>query len=328
MTPVNIVFLIFPKTHLFDLSGVAQVFYEANNHGKDRFKLHFASLTKTLISEQGLIFSNLISLEDLKLKKGDMVCIPGIEFVSFTNGDMDEFIEATKEWLRIQYNNGVYLSSVCSGALLLAEMGFLDGLKCTTHWKCLAYAKKQYPKAHFNVGNLYRFDKNIFTSAGMTAGIDMALALIEQWVSPLLAARVAQEMVINIRRSDTKNQKNVFLDFKNHFNESVYNAQEILANRLDSSFTIKDLATELRMGERQLCRLFKSHTNNTIQFYRENLRLEHGQKLLYNTELSVKEVSLQCGFESSRQLTRLWKKKIGISPIEDRRNFISNSKHC
>ena len=309
MAPINIVFLVFPKTHLLDLSGIAQVFYEANNLGKAKFRLHFSSTSRNLISEQGLMFTNLVRIEDFELIQGDMVCIPGIDFISFTKGEMDKFIKESTGWLRNQYDNGVYISSICSGALILARMGILNGIKCTTHWKCLSYAKKHYPKAHFYDGSLYRFDKNIFTSAGMTAGIDMALALIEKWSSPLLAAKVAQELVINIRRAETKNQKNVFLDFKNHFNASVYKAQEILASRLDASYAIKDLATELGIGERQLCRLFKSHTNNTIQFYRDELRLEHGQQLLYNTELSVKEISWQCGFQSSRQLTRLSKRK-------------------
>ncbi len=122
---------------------------------------------------------------------------------------MDEAIEKTKPWLWRQRENGVFVGSICSGALILAKMGLLDKVQCTTHWKCLPYARAQYPRAQFLDDRLYIFDKGMFTSAGMTAGVDMALALVEKWFSPLLAAKVAQEMVINVRRADTKEQKHL-----------------------------------------------------------------------------------------------------------------------
>lgn len=318
MQAVNIVFLLFPKVHLMDLSGAAQVFYEANNLGHVRFQLHYVSFEHNIQSEQGLRFSNLSKPEQVHLRKRDMICIPGIDYKSFVNGEMDEALDKSKHWIIRQYQQGVYISSICSGALILAKLGILNGVKCTTHWNCLAYGIRKFPKAKFLNNRLYVFDKNIFTSAGMTSGIDMALALIENWVNPLLAAKVAQEMVINVRRAETQNQQNTFLDFKNHFNEDVYKAQQLLAQRLESSFTVKDLAMELNMSVRQLARLFKSHTRHTIQAYRDKLRLEHGKQLLQHTELSIKEISTKCGYESSRQFIRLWTKHEGHSPSKSR----------
>lgn len=314
MEPTNIVFLLFPKTHLLDLAGPAQVFYEANRDGRTRFRLHFASVTESLVTEQGLQFSKLVHFDDLRLKKGDLICVPGIDFQRFCRGEMEDAIGKTDAWLHRCRREGVFIASICSGALVLARMGFLDGVQCTTHWKCFDYAKKHFPHARFMDNRLYVFDQGIFTSAGMTAGIDMALSLVEKWSNPLLAATIAQEMVINIRRADTKDQKNTFLDFKNHFNADVYRAQEILANRLDARFTIGDLSQQLNMSSRQLARLFKSHTGQTIQQYRDHLRLEQGEKLLLHTEMSVKEIAVQCGFESARQFSRLWKSKTGQPP--------------
>ncbi len=321
MQSVNIVFLVFPKTHLLDLAGSVQVFYEANQFGNLRFKLHFVSSSKSIKTEQGLMFSGLIKMEDIELRERDMICVPGIDFKSFVNKEMDEPISNTKDWMKEQYKKGVYISSICSGALILAKMGILKGVKCTTHWKCLPYAKKNFPNAQFLNKGLYVFDKGIFTSAGMTTGIDMCLALIESWISPLLAANIAQEMVISVRRAETQNQQNTFLDFKNHFNADVYKAQQILANRFESSFTIKDLANELNIGERQLARLFKSHTKQTIQAYRDKLRFEYGKQLLYNSELSVKEIAYKCGFESTRQFDRIWKNKERLTPLQSRSKF-------
>jgi transcriptional regulator GlxA family with amidase domain len=322
MKPIKIVFLLFPKTHLLDLAGPAQVFYEANQiNGQQRFQIFFASADGSVCSEQGPGFTNMTRPDDLVLEKGDFVCVPGFDFLSFTKAELDAAIDKQKTWLWQQRKKGVYIGSICSGALALARLGLLDHVQCTTHWKCLPYAQTHFPKARFLDNRLYVFDKDIFTSAGMTAGIDMALGLVDKWSSPLLAAKVAQEMVINVRRAETKDQQNTFLDFDNHFNAEVYRAQEILANRLDVRFTVSDLAKMMNLSERHLARLFKHHTGETIQAYRNRLRLQHGEQLLLNTEMFVKEIAVACGYESSRQFIRLWKKEKGVGPEGFRRSI-------
>ncbi len=325
MKPIRIVFLLFPKTHLLDLAGPAQVFYEADQvSGQQHFQVAFANADGAVHSEQGLDFSNMTRPENLKLEKGDFVCVPGFDFLSFKNGELDEAILRQKNWLWQQRKKGVFIGSICSGALALAKLGLLDKVQCTTHWKCLPYAQNHFPTARWLDNRLYVFDKEMFTSAGMTAGIDMALGLVDKWCSPLLAAKVAQEMVINVRRAETKDQQNIFLDFDNHFNAEVYRAQEILASRLDVRFTVSDLAQMMNLSERHLARLFKCHTSQTIQAYRDRLRLQHGEQLLLNTEMFVKEIAVACGYESSRQFIRLWKKEKGLGPERWRKKVLSS----
>lgn len=314
MQQTQIVFLLLPKFHLQDLAGAAQVFYEAAALSNGHFKLHYVSPCREIVCAQGLPFTALQGLETIALKKRDVLCIPGFDFAACLKGEMDEAISACKDWVWAQRGKEVYLASVCTGALALAKMGLLDHTQYTCHWKCLEYMKSAFPKAKQLDNRLYVFDKGIFTSAGMTSGIDMALALVERWRTPLLAAKVAQEMVINVRRAETKKQENIFLDFKNHFNADVYKAQEILANRLEVSFSIEDLAQMMNRSTRHLARLFKQHTGETIQHYRDKMRLEHGEALMLNTEMSVKEIALACGFEDARQFSRLWQKMRGASP--------------
>lgn len=320
MKPIKIVFLLFPKTHLLDLSGPAQVFYEAGQLGGNRFQVLFAGAENSIQTEQGPVFSALADPEAILLEKGDMVCVPGFDFLSFTKGELDESIQTRKDWVWRQRKNGVWIGSICSGAFALAKMGLLDNVQCTTHWKCLAYARAHFPKARFLDNRLYVFDNAICTSAGMTAGIDMALSLVEKWCNPLLAAKIAREMVINVRRAETKDQKNIFLDFENHYHEAVYQAQEILANRLDVAFTVEDLAKMMNMSPRHLARLFKHHTGQTILDYRNRLRLQHGEQLLLNTKMFVKEIAVACGYENSRQFIRLWNTEKQVSPELFRKN--------
>lgn len=314
MQQTQIVFLLLPKFHLQDLAGAAQVFYEAAELSNGHFKLHYVSPYREIVCAQGLPFSTLEPLEKVVLKKRDVLCIPGFDYKACVSGELDDAIAACKDWVWAQREKDVYLASVCTGALALAKMGLLDHTQYTCHWKCLEYMKTTFPKAKQLDNRLYVFDKGIFTSAGMTSGIDMALALVERWRTPLLAAKVAQEMVINVRRAETKKQENIFLDFKNHFNADVYKAQEILANRLEASFSIGNLAKMMNLSTRHLARLFKHHTGETIQHYRDKMRLEHGEELMLNTEMSVKEIALACGFENTRQFSRLWQKMRGTSP--------------
>lgn len=310
----QIAFLLFPKTQLMDFAGPAQVFYEAGQLGGGPYQLHYTSVNSDQPTEQGVQLSGLQPLDSLRLQAGDLLCLPGVDYDSFRSGQMDATIDKTRDWMCTQKERGVLIASVCSGSLILAKMGLLDGVQCATHWKCIDYFKAEFPRARLCEDRLYCLNKGIFTSAGMTSGIDMALALVEQWDSPLVAAKVAQEMVINIRRAETREQKNIFLDFKNHFNPDVYQVQEILANRLDTAYTVNDLAQELNKSPRHLSRLFKKHTGKTVQAYRDGLRLEHGEQLLLHTEMPVQEIALACGFGNVRQFIRLWKTHKGCPP--------------
>ena len=276
--------------------------------GGSDYQIRYCSASPNIHSAQGALVSALERFDTLSLQRNDFICIPGIDFQSFKSGDMDSYITRIEEWLVEQQRRGVHLGSICSGALILAKAGILDRVQCTTHWKCIDYLKRSFPKTHVQEKRLYCFDQGVFTSAGMTAGIDMALALVEQWDSPLIAARVAQEMVINVRRADFVEQRNIFLDFKNHFNADVYKAQEILAVELRSNYGIDDLARRLNLSPRHLARLFKHHTGESIQIYRDRVRVDLGEQLLKHSEKSIKEIAFECGFQNSRQFIRLWKK--------------------
>ena len=310
----KVVFLILPGSHLMDLSGPVQVFYEASQLGGQSYQLIYASLSPSVQTAQALNFAKLLVIEDLDLNTGDLLCIPGIDYQYFLAGKLDQAISEAKPWVHRQYAKGAFVASICSGALILAQMHLLRHRSCTTHWKCLDYLQQHFAHTKVARNRLYCFDQRICTSAGMTAGIDMSLALVERWDSPLVAARVAKEMVINIRRPELVDQENIYLDYRNHFNPDVYRAQEMLSNNLQTNFTVADLAREIHMSPRHLSRLFKDHTGNTIQAYRDKVRIKLGEKLLLHTEKSIKEIASDCGFRNTRQFTRLWNQHKDVAP--------------
>lgn len=319
----TVAFILLPGVHLMDLSGPAQVFYEASQLGRVSIRLQYASVSGKVRTAQALDLAPSLNLEDLQLQNGDFLCVPGVDLARLQRGELDDVIDQLRTWFAAQQQKGVLLGSICSGALVLAELGLLQGRACTTHWKCMDYLEEQYPAVRVRRNRLYCFDRGVYTSAGMTSGIDMSLALIEQWTNPLLAAKVAQEMVINVRRPETSSQENTFLNFKNHFHPLVYRAQEMLSNDLRTEFTLADLSKHLHISSRQLARLFKQHTGQTIHAYRQQCRAERAEQLLRHSDLSINEIAQACGFAQVRQLIRLWKKTTGHTPGQWRHKYLT-----
>jgi transcriptional regulator GlxA family with amidase domain len=322
----QIVFLLFPKVHLLDFAGPAQVFYEANRIEGKIFHIQYASAFSNIIeSEQDISFANLHSYKDLDLRKGDMVCIPGTDFLSFSKGELDEVIEKVKPWLSKQYSNGLLLSTICSGSLILARAGLLDHVKCTSHWKVVPYMKDKFPQIELIEDVLYYHDRGIYTSAGMSAGIDMCLHLVEKWQDSWLAAKVARELVINVRRQDTEDQEHLFLDFKNHFHPVVYKVQELINNNLQKDLSTGEIASRLNYSVRHLNRLFRHYTGQTIHQYKLDVKVNEARKLLENSELSVKEIAYRLGYGSPNSFIRAWNSVMDVPPARYRSESLKDA---
>lgn len=310
----RIIVLLFGKVHLMDLSGPIQVFYEAYNLCKVPLQLIFTAPSPNIISEQGLTFCNLMPLDSIQPGESDLICIPGIDFKSFQAGILHADIHAASAWVRYAYEQGTAIATICSASLVLAEMGLLNNRKCTCHWKCLDYFNTHYPKAKLQGAKIYTEDRRIYTSAGMTAGIDLALFLLEKWFGTFVAVRVAQEMVVSYRREGDVRQERIFSNPKEHFHPKIYRIQELLLNYPEQNFTLEQLAEIVNMSPRNLTRLFKKHTTKTIQEYKTSIRLEQSKILLKNDQLSIEEIAHRCGFENARQFRRIWKATFNTSP--------------
>lgn len=314
MSKKKIVFLILPKVHLQDLAGPAQVFYEADQLHKNTFELRYAGLKTDTISEQGLQLGGLEDFTHLELTREDYIFLPGIDFASYREQPVSEAETRLFSWLKDRHHEGVSIASVCSGALVLAKAGLLDHIRCTTHWKCIDYIQQAYPKTRVQANKIFEEDRRIYTSAGMTSGIDMALSIIEAICGPLTAAHVAREMVVYVRRSGTESQKSYYLDYRTHFNPTIHQVQNYLINHINENPTLSELAEEFCVSERNLTRLFKRHAGLTIQDYKDVMRLELAAHLLHNPNYTQKYIAGECGFHDERQFRRLWKRKYHYPP--------------
>jgi transcriptional regulator GlxA family with amidase domain len=300
-----------PKVHLMDLSGPAQVFYEASQLGPVSHKLVYAGVTSQLTTEQGLTLSNLLPLEKVTLTEGDFIVIPGIDFKSFAKGEMDVEIQRIKPWMVEQFNRGIHIATICSGSLVLASMGLLNGKKCTSHWKCIDYMRKRYPAVQVQSERLFVQEGNIFTSAGMTSGIDMALAILELHHGPILPARVAREMVVYLRRNNLDKQESIYLDYRTHFNPAIHRVQDYIVSNPGKNPSLDELASVGHVSVRNLTRTFKKATGHTIIEYKNTVKMALAQTLVHNVEYTTEKIASLCGFDSVRHFRRIWSAQVG-----------------
>jgi transcriptional regulator GlxA family with amidase domain len=242
----------------------------------------------------------------------DLALVPG-----FTLGQV-HLPRTSIAWLKKSYDQGASISSVCTGAFALAHAGLLNNRRCTTHCKRTAELQKVCPRARVLADRLFVEDGRITTSAGIAAGIDMALVLVERDLGPLVAAKVAREMVVYMRRDQHHPQQSVYLDYRTHLHPGVHLVQDWLTSHPSRKGTISELAKTAHMSPRNLTRAFRKMTGVSIQNYRTCLRLEHAHTLIRNPELTLEAVVGKCGFADARQFRRAWRKVYSTAPSHAR----------
>lgn len=201
----------------------------------------------------------------------------------------------------------VNICSVYTATFILAEAGILDHKECTTHWRGINILQKRYPKLKVIEDVLYVKSGNIYTSAGISSGIDMALAIIETIAGPKFTHSVAKGLVMYQRRSATHTQQSVYLDYRNHIHPKIHAVQDYLIGHLDKAISIDQVAEFVHMSPRNLTRIFKEKTAITIMQYLTLLRIEAAKTLKTDPSYTVDTIAAKCGLKSRRQLHRILK---------------------
>jgi len=301
---------------LLDINGPAHIFYEAKEYGI-ALELHFVSLNQQteIKASAGLYFSKLELFEEIELRSDDIVFIPGLEHHLISDKSFIQSIRPFLNWVTEQYQKGVHLCSICTGSFILAETGILNGQSATTHWKYFERFSEKFPKVILLKDRLFLSSKNIHSSAGVASGIDLSLYLLEQFYGTKLALDIAKEVVIYFRRSASDPQLSVFLQYRNHLDLRIHNAQDYLINHLKEAPTAEDLADHVYMSKRNLTRLFKKIVGITIGDYLEKIRIEKAITLLSEGN-KVGFVASECGLKSTNQLRTILKKHQDILPTQ------------
>jgi transcriptional regulator GlxA family with amidase domain len=310
-------FVLLPGTLLVDLAGPADAVRVANRYQRDvRFVSAFVSPTPSVSTSVGVSIADLAPLP-ASLPPNAMVVVCG----TVTDMSDPSARRTVATWLRRLARPSHRLVFICAGALVAAEAGLLDGRACTTHHEDCDELRQRAPKARVLDNRLYVADGNVYTSAGVTAGVDLMLALIAEIAGPTCAVAIARHMVVYARRTGADPQLSPWLEGRNHIHPGLHRAQDAIAANPAHAWTSTELASVANTSPRHLTRLFQSHAAMSPIDYVHRLRVALARELLTNSTLDLERVAHRSGFGSSRQLRRVWNKYNALPPSQSRQTF-------
>ncbi|QCR34620.1 GlxA family transcriptional regulator [Nissabacter sp. SGAir0207] len=297
--PRPVCFVTLPGVMALDLTGPAEALQLAGG-----FDLRYIGPEPQVTSSTGLVLGAIAPLPE-SIPAGAILVLPG---VSDSQVWFDTPVaQAVAAWLRplreTIEQGALTLVCICSGSLLAARAGLLEGYQCTTHHEVIARLRAQAPTAQVLENRIFVEDRQIITSAGITAGIDVALHLIAHEQGPLAATRVAHEMVVYFRRSGDDPQLSPWLRYRNHLHPALHRAQNALLAAPENCWPVEAVAACAHVSTRHLRRLFREHLGISVRDYHEQLRLAVARQRL-QAGYGVENAALAAGFSSARQLRR------------------------
>jgi transcriptional regulator GlxA family with amidase domain len=318
-----------PRLLLLDIAGPLEVLRQANRvQSSVRFEVRYIGPTSSLQTSIGITLAAIEPLprelppQSWIVVAGDVECVMlcgGAHGLGKSAAD-EEAEKAIVTWLKTAVRPGHKLISICTGALIVARAGLLDAYSCTTHYLNYDELRVIAPRARILENRLYVEDGERYSSAGITAGIDLMLHLVHQSTDQSCAVAVAQYLVVYLRRSGSDPQLSPWLEGRNHIHPAVHRVQDAIAADLTKSWSLGALARLAGASDRHLSRLFHEHVGMSILEYSNRLRVAHAQELLRETRFDMERVAEHSGFSSARQFRRAWQRIYKRPPREVRRH--------
>ncbi len=295
-----------PQTLLLDVAGPLEVLRYANEQQRNiRFDCRYIAAQPNQTTTIGLGLCGLEPLPDM-LPARAMILISGSSSIALQQPEASKERRALSDWLRQTVRPDTTIVSICSGALIAAEAGLFDGHSCTTHAHCIADLKRIAPLALVQENRLFVEDGKRFSSAGISTGIDLILHLVSILVSPEVAARIAQIMVVYLRRTAHDPQISPWLSGRNHIHPSIHRAQDAIVANPAEDWTLAHLADIANLSQRHLSRLFREQTGLSVVDYVNLIRVTLARDIISQSRLDIEAVAERSGFASARHLRRIW----------------------
>jgi transcriptional regulator GlxA family with amidase domain len=312
----RIVIVGFPSAQILDITGPLEVFSTASR---------FLSITRyatQLVSTDG---GPVLTTSGLEFATSPIDEVLGdIDTLVISGGrDMDEAADDTKlvDNIRRLAAQARRVTSVCSGAFLLAAAGLLDGRRATTHWAECEQLEREYPNISVEPDAIYVKDGNVWTSAGVTAGIDLALALVADDYGRKAAAVVARRLVVYLRRSGGQAQFSALLAAQSATDEPIRELLGWIPEHLTEDLRIPVMSARTHLSERQFSRVFKSEVGITPAEHVEAVRMEAACRLLETTDSTMEQIARACGFGTPETMNRAFRRRLNTTPSNHRHHF-------
>jgi len=311
--------LVIPPVDELDLVGPVEVFGTANRLLSGR-RTHYAveivrtARNRKIEGECGLSLLAHRHYHDGRGRPDSVLVVCGVGARTIRD-------RALFDWLRRTAETTRRLGAVCIGGFLLAEAGILDGRRATVHWRYAREFADRYPRVAVDPRPTWVRDGKIYTSAGISAGIDPALAWVEEDFGPAAALKVARELVLFLRRPGGQDQLSVSLDALASHARPLYELQAWMLEHLDQPLSVDALADRVAMSPRNFARLFAQEVGTTPGRYLLQLRVEAARRLLEQTDKSLMQVASASGFRSADVMRRAFLRALGTSPLRYRHHF-------
>jgi transcriptional regulator GlxA family with amidase domain len=316
--PRKVVIVAFEGAKLLDITGPLQAFHDA------RFQDGSRAYEVLLVSETGGAVASDTGIK-LVTERLDDVALKSVDTLLISGGALAMSLSATVKMrarLRPYLNRPRRLGSICTGALILAELGVLDGHEVTTHWAACNRLAVEYPKVIVKPDAIIIESDRIWTSAGVSAGIDMALAMIEEDLDHLSALKVARGMVLFLKRPGGQSQFSVELKRQMSDAHGLFDdLHEWMRSDLAADLSVPALAEFVRMSPRNFARVYLRETGESPARAVEMLRMEAAVRCLESGDESIQIIARRAGFGDDERMRRAFMKTYGVSPQDYRSRF-------
>ncbi|MCK7622737.1 DJ-1/PfpI family protein [Streptomyces sp. RS10V-4] len=314
MEPRDVLVVLFDGVQSLDVTGPVEVFTGAGGSAPGAYRIRTASPDGAPVRTT----SGLTLVPDLAL--GAVTAPPHTLLVPGGEGTRTPDPRIV-DWLRGHAPRARRQVSVCSGAFLLAAAGLLDGRRATTHWSLCATLAARHPAVRVEPEPIYVRDGDVATSAGVTAGIDLALALVEEDLGRDVALRVARLLVVFLRRPGNQTQFSAQLAAQTAERRPLRDVQQWISENPGADLCVEALAARAGLSPRHFARAFRDETGMTPGRYVDRVRLEAARRSLEDTADGIERISRHCGYGTPEAMRRAFVRTLGASPAEYRRRF-------
>jgi transcriptional regulator GlxA family with amidase domain len=320
--PRQVAIVAYPRVQSLDLTGPLEVFHgamellEASGRRERGYEVRIVSRDGApLRTSSGLTVTPHGGLRSLSGEIDTLIVAGGSGCVEATAD------RVLVDWISQAASTARRTASVCTGAFLLARAGLLDGRRATTHWAAAEELARRYPAVEVDPEPIFLRDGPIWTSAGVTAGMDLALALVEEDLDRDLALAIARHLVLFLRRPGNQSQFSATLAAQRSGRDPIREAQRAVLENITGEHSVEAMAARAHMSPRHFARAFRAESAITPARYVERVRLEAARRRLEDTADPIAAVASACGFGTAETMRRAFLRTLGVGPAEYRRRF-------
>ncbi|MDH5257664.1 MAG: GlxA family transcriptional regulator [Gammaproteobacteria bacterium] len=320
----NVIMVGFENAQILDITGPLEVF----------------SRTSRWLVDHGYTKNLPYAVELVAASEGEFSCSSGISLVATRSyrdvSDVDTLLvsggigyqtvcesEALLDWIRTKATEVKRVGSICTGAFILAKAGLLENKKATTHWAYCEKLRLDGETINVETDAIYVKQGKVYTSAGVTSGMDMALAMVEEDWGKKVALAVAQELVLYLKRPGGQSQFSRQLGMQEAEDSKIAQLQVWMRENPVENLSVPTLAERMAMSERNFVRRFSDEVGTTPAKYVEQIRVEMARRCLEDTDWPIEKLAKQSGFNNAETLRRTFLRNVGVTPKEYRTRFQS-----